>query len=589
MKALHTMVPILTWLPRYERSWLRADLMAGVAVWAMTVPQALAYAGIAGVPPIYGLYTAPLAMLAYVVFGTSRTMCVGPESAIAIISAVTVGGLAVADAGEFVQSTALLSLLVGLLFLLFGLLRLGWVANFLAKPVLQGFTQGIALTVIAAQLPAVFGTEAEVAATIGRLRNLPQVLGLDVDYTGFLLQSWAVLSNLGASHAATAALGIASLVLLFGFRRLRPFAPAALIAVLMAVAAVSLLGLDGAGVRVIGEVETGMVRFSLPTIRADRIVALLPGAFAIVLLGYSVSLSVAEAGARKTGETIDPNQELVAHGLANLGASLSSGFVVCGSLSRGSVITRAGGQTQVVSLVNASLVILTLLFALPLFFQLPMATLSAVVITAMFGLLDFGYLRQLFAVSRGEFAYAMAALFGVLLLGIMPGVALGVVLSLAVLIRGVSRPATAVLGRLAGTETVREVDSEPDVQPIPGLLIFRFDAPIIFPNAAFFTGEVNRLVGEALTPVRGVLLPAQQINHLDSTGSDALRKLVADLADRSIQVSFAGVKRPLREAMRRTGIEEKIGSEPFYESVEEGIEAFLQRVESDPETGRSSS
>lgn len=576
MTTLQSLVPILTWLPRYERAWLRADVMAGLAVWAMTVPQALAYAGIAGVPPIYGLYTVPFAMLAYAIFGTSRTMCVGPESAIAIISAVTVGGLAVADAGEFVQSTALLSLLVGVLFLISGLLRLGWLANFLAKPVLQGFTQGIALTVIASQLPAVFGIEAEVAETIGGLRNLPELVGLDIDYTGFLLQSWAVLSNLGASHAATALLGLSSLVLLFGFRQFRPFAPASLIAVLLTVGAVSTLGLDGEGVRVIGEVETGMIRIALPSMSPDRIVALLPGAFAIVLLGYSVSLSVAEVGARKTGETIDPNQELVGHGLANLGASLSSGFVVCGSLSRGSVITRAGGKTQVVSLVNAGLVILTLLFALPLFFRLPQATLSAVVIAAMSGLLDFGYLRRLAAVSSGEFAYAMAALFGVLLLGIMPGVALGVVLSLAVLIRRVSRPGTAVLGRRPGTENYRDTAIDPAAEEVPGLLIFRFDAPLIFANADFFAAEVRRLIGEAATPVRAVLIPAQQINDLDSTGADALAKLVDDLAARGIELSVAAAKSSVRQAMRRTGLDQKIGNERFHESIGLGVQAALQ-------------
>ena len=580
MKSLRSLVPILTWLPRYERAWLRADVSAGLAVWAMTVPQALAYAGIAGVPPVYGLYTVPLAMLAYAVFGTSRTLCVGPESAIAIISAVTVGGLAVAGAGEFVQTTSLLALLVGVLFLLFGLLRLGWVASFLAKPVLQGFTQGIALTVIASQVPALFGTEAEVAATAGGLRNIPQLVGLDVNYTGILLQSWAVLSTLGDSHAATTAVGLLSLVLLFGFRRFRPHAPSALIAVALAVLAVSLLGLEEAGVRVIGEVQTGMVTIAVPSMSPDRVVALLPGAFAIVLLGYSVSLSVAEVGARATGERIDPNQELVGLGLGNLGAALSSGFVVCGSLSRGSVITRAGGRTQIVSLVNAGLVILTLLFALPLFFRLPQATLSAVVITAMFGLLDFGYLRRLVAISRGEFGYAMAALMGVLLLGIMPGVALGVVLSLAVLIRGVSRPGTAVLGQLPGTQSYRDIAFHPDAKPIPGLLIFRFDGPVIFPNADFFTREVKRLIAESTTPVRAVLVPAQQINGLDSTGADGLAKLEAELAKQGIVFSFAEVKIALRETMRRTGLKEEI-----YDSIEDGVRAFLQEQERPPNSG----
>jgi high affinity sulfate transporter 1 len=570
---LRSILPILTWLPKYERAWLRADVMAGLAVWAMTVPQALAYAGIAGVPPVYGLYAVPLAMAAYAIFGTSRTLSVGPESAIAIISVVTVGALAVSDPGEFLALTSLLALVVGLLFLLFGLLRLGWAANFLAKPVLQGFTQGIALTVIIGQVPAVFGTERAVGGMVGELRNLPQLIGLDIDYTGFLVQGWAVLSTLGQAHLPTTAVGLASLVLLFAFRRFRPQAPSALVAVLLAVVAVSLLNLAVRGVAVVGEVETGMVTLAVPALSLSKIVALLPGAFAIVLLGYSVSLSVAALGAQKTGETIDPNQELVALGVGNLGAGFSSGFVVCGSLSRGSVITRAGGRSQVVSLVNAGLVVLTLAVALPLFFNLPMATLSAIVITAMYGLLDVAYFRRLLHVDRGEFAYGMAAVLGVLVLGILPGVALGVVLALVLLIRRVSRPGTAVLGRLPGTDSYRDITAHPKAETLPGLLIFRFDAPVIFANAGYFADEVRRLIAEATSPVNAVLVAAQQINQLDSTGADQLAKLGTELGAKGIVLSFAEVKSAVREMMRRTRLEEKIGADHFYDSIEAGVHA----------------
>ena len=574
---LCSLLPITTWLPSYKRAWLRPDLMAGLAVWAMMVPQALAYAGIAGLPPIYGLYCVPLAMVAYALFGTSRTLSVGPESAIAIISAVTVGGIVADDPAEFLALTSLLALVVGGLFLLFGLLRLGWVANFLSQPVLQGFTQGIALIVIVGQIPTLLGTKAAVAGTVGQLRNVPQVVGLDFDYTGFFLQAWAAIVTIGKANPATAAIGLASLVLLFAMKRFLPLAPAALIAVLLAVLAVSILGLTERGVGVIGEVETGMVSLSMPAISLDKVLSLLPGALAIVLLGYSVSLSVAAVGAQATGEEIDPNQELVGLGVANLGAAFSSGFVVCGSLSRGVVIRGAGGRTQVVSLVNAGLVTLTLLFALPLFYKLPSATLAAIVVSAMSGLLNFAYLRRLLRIDRGEFAYAMAALLGVLVLGILQGVALGVVLSLAVLIRRVTRPATAVLGRLPGTDTYRDITVEPKAQPLPGLLIFRFDAPIIFPNAGYFADKVRQLIGEAETPVREVIIPARQINHLDSTGADQLAKLQTKLAAQGIMLSFAEVKNALREMICRTGLEEKIGADRFYESIEDAVQAFLDR------------
>jgi len=245
-------------------------------------------------------------------------------------------------------------------------------------------------------------------------------------------------------------------------------------------------------------------------------------------------------------------------------------------LSRGVVIRRAGGRSQVVSLINAGLVFLTLLFVLPLFFKLPNATLSAIVIQAMFGLLDFAYLRQLFRIDRGEFAYAMTALFGVLVLGILQGVALGVILALVVLIRRVSRPATAVLGRLPGTKSYRDITIYPEAETLPGLLIFRFDAPIIFVNASYFADQMRRLIADTASPVSEVLIPAQQINQLDSTGADQLARLQTELEAKGITFSFAEVKSSLQEVMRQTGIEEKIGTNNFFESIEDGVQEFLR-------------
>jgi SulP family sulfate permease len=577
MKRLHSYLPILGWLSIYQRAWLRTDVMAGLAVWAMMVPQALAYAGIANVPAIYGLYTVPLAMIVYAVFGTSRTLSVGPESAIAIISAVTVGAIVVGNPDEFLLMTGLLTFVVAILYLLFGFLKLGWMANFLSQPVLSGFTQGIALTVIVGQASKLFGTEGAVSSTIGEMRNLPQLLGLDIDYAGFLIVTWGVLKTLGDANIATTVLGVACLALLFVFKRLRPLAPSALITVVLAVLAVTVLGLTDVGVKVIGEVETGMVSLSLPSLDMDAITRLLPGAFAIVLLGYSVSLSVASIGARETGERIDPNQELIGLGFSNLGSAISSGFVVCGSLSRGVVIRRAGGRTQVVSLVNAGLVILTLLFLLPLFYKLPQAALAAIVIQAMTGLLDFKYLRRLFNIDRGEFAYAMIALVGVLLLGILQGVALGVLLALIVLIRRVSYPNSTELGRVPGTDKFRDVDANQQVETMPGLLIFRFDAPIIFCNVSYFASEIRRRIDDAHSPVSEILLPAQQINTLDSTGSAQLVAFSDELKARGIRLSVAEVKMSLLNMMRRTDLEAKLGADHFYDSIADGVSAFQQR------------
>ena len=566
---LSSLLPIISWLPRYQRAWLRADIMAGLAVWAMMVPQALAYAGIAGVPPIYGLYAIPLAMLAYAFFGTSRTMSVGPESAIAIISAVTVGALVAQNPEEFIALTSLLALIVGVMFLLFGIFKLGWIANFLAQPVLRGFTQGIALIVIVSQIPLIFGTNLQYSNVVNELSQIV--------HTGFFLKAWAVLSTLGEAHLATTAIGLGVLVLLFLFKRFIPGAPSALIAVLITVLAVYFLGLEENGVTVIGEVSTGMAALSIPELQFDKIIALIPGALAIVLLGYSVSLSVAAEGAQSTGEEINPNQELLALGISNIGAAVSSGFVVCGSLSRGVVVNRAGGRTQIVSMINAGLVLITLLFALPLFYKLPDAALAAVVIQAMLGLVNFNYFKKLYRINRGEFAYGISSLFGVLILGILQGVALGVILALIVLIRRVSRPATAVLGRLSGTNDFRSMNIYPEVVSTPGILIFRFDAPIIFINARNFADEVRRLIKDAKIPIQEVLIAAVQINEIDSTGADQLSKLQSELETKGIVLSIAEPKSDLMEAIKKTGLEEKIGADHFYESIEDGVQAFLQR------------
>ena len=255
---------------------------------------------------------------------------------------------------------------------------------------------------------------------------------------------------------------------------------------------------------------------------------------------------------------------------------MSSGFVVCGSLSRGVVIGRAGGMTQVVSLINGGLVLVTLLFALPLFFNLPSAVLAAVVVAAMSGLLDFGYFRRLYDIDRGELAYAMAALLGVLLLGILQGVALGVLMALAVLIRRVSRPSTAVLGRLPGTAVYRDIALAPEAETIPGLLIFRFDAPIIFANAAHFAETVRRLIADETVPTRQVLIPAQQINQIDSTGAEQLAKLHGELRAKDITFAFAEVKSPVQDLMRRTGLDEMVGAEHFHDSIDAGVQQFMR-------------
>ncbi len=557
LSLLNRYLPISLWLPSYNRSWLTTDVIAGLAIWAVTVPQGLAYAGIAGVPAQYGLYAVPLAMIAYAIFGTSRTLSVGPDSATAVLSFAVISTLAAQEASDFLALTAALALLVGILFLIFGLLRMGWVANFLANPVLKGFTQGLAIMVIVGQLPKLFGVQGGEG--------------------GFLQQMWDIIVQIPESNPATVVIGFSSLALLFLIRRFIPRAPGPLITVVLAIVVVSIFSLYEEGVNVVGTVASGLPTFGLPGIELDQIGSLITGALAIVLVGYSESLGAAKAAAEKSGEEIDPNQELIALGTSNLGSGISSGFVVAGSLSRTSVVIESRGRSQVVSLINAFLVILTLVILMPLFQNLPQATLGAIVIYAMTGMLKPGYFRRLYRVSKLEFAYASAAFLGELIFGVLEGVLMGVMLSLLALIHHASRPGTAVIGGIPGEETYRDISLHPEAETIPGLLIFRFDAALMFPNADYFSAELKRYLSEAVEPVREVLVNCESINTVDTTGADQLAKLHDELERQGIDLILAYVKDPVRELLIRSGAEAIIGPENIYESVADGANAYLDK------------
>lgn len=552
--TLEQFLPIATWLPHYSRSGLRSDLVAGLAIWALTVPQALAYAGIAGVSPVAGLYAIPLAMIAYACLGTSRTLSVGPDSATALLSATTISTLAVAGTNEHTTLTAVLAMLVGGFFLLFGLMRLGWVANFLATPVLKGFTHGLAVIII--------------------LGQIPKLLGIEAGKGYFFRQLWAILSHIPQAHPMTVIVGILSLLLLFSLPRLAPKVPASLITVIVATLAVSLFDLEAKGVNVVGSIQTGFPPLTLPTIPLTQLQALIPGALAIALVGYAESVAVAKTSAEVTGEEIRPNQELVALGVANLGAGFSSGFVGMGSLSRGSVILAAGGRSQVVSLVNAGLVILTLLVLMPLFRNLPQATLGALVIEAMIRSLKPEYVQKLRHIRIQEFRLFAIAFLGQLFLGVFPGIALGVILSLLQVIRRGSYPPTAVLGKKPGRELYLDRTQHPEVEIIPGLLIYRFDSLLAFANASHFADQLRRYIAEADPPVRQVLISAETINDIDTTGIDQLLKLHQELTRSGIKLTFARVYSRVRGMLDRSGAMDVIGPEHFYESISDGIMDF---------------
>jgi high affinity sulfate transporter 1 len=552
-------LPILQWLPQYQFSWLRADIIAGLTVWAVIVPEAMAYAGIAGVPPLVGLYTVPVPLIAYALFGTSRTMVIGPDSATALISAGTVGAVVASHSGatqiaEYVAITSALALIVGVVFLVLGLARMGWIANFIPAPVMKGFIQGLVWVTIIGQVPKLFGIEGV--------------------HGNFFEQLWAMAPEMAGAKPVTTAIGLGSLVLLFLIGRFIPKLPSALTTVVVSIVLVSVFNLGAQGVDIVGSVKAGLPALVMPKFTLEQLQLLIPGALAIVLLGYAESLGASKAASARSGGSVDPNQELMAHGPANIGSAFSGGFVVVGSLSKTSVSMGAGGKTQMASLVNAAFVILTLIFLLPLFTNLPHAALAAIVIHAMISLFDFGYLKNLWSQSRWELGIAMVAYLGVMVIGVLPGMGLGVVLSLLLLIYRATSPASAVLGRVPGESAFRDVSRRLNLETTPGLLIFRFDSSLFFASANHFVEALQARLAAATEPVRQVLLDAETINLLDTTAAEMLLELQTSLDKQGITLAFARVHDPVKDKMALTGVVDAVGADRFFDTVMEGVEAF---------------
>jgi high affinity sulfate transporter 1 len=555
-------LPILQWLPKYQFSWLRADIIAGLTVWAVMVPESMAYAGIAGVPPLVGLYTVPIPLIAYAIFGTSRTMVIGPDSATALISLGTVGAVLSSQGGatqlsEFIAITSALALIVGVIFMVLGLARMGWVANFIPTPVMKGFIQGLVWVTIIGQVPKLFGISGE--------------------HGNFFEQLFAIIPNVAHANPVTTSIGLVSLVLLFLIKHYLPKLPSALTILVGSIVVVSMFNLSTQGVEIVGKVEAGLPVLAMPKFTLSQLELLIPGALAIVLLGYAETLGAAKAASAQCGGSIDPNQELVALGPANVGTAFSGGFLVVGSLSKTSISMGSGGKTQMASLVHAAFIILTLMFLLPLFKNLPHAALAAIVIEAMLGLLDFSYLKKLWKLSRVELSIAMIAYIAVMSIGVLQGMGLGVALSILVLIYRSSSPHGAVLGRVAGTNVFHDISIHPSLETTPGLLIFRFYSSLFFSNANHFEEALLAKVNSAEEPVRKVLIDAETINQIDSTATEMLLKLQNALKIKGIILAFSSVHDAVKDKMARAGIVDVVGDKYFFDTLIEGVETVVNK------------
>ncbi|MEU5407553.1 SulP family inorganic anion transporter [Nocardia asteroides] len=523
MKAL----PIFESLQGYQRGWLRPDIIAGLTVWAVLVPEALAYASIAGVPPVVGLYAAVPALVLYALAGSSRHLVVGPMSATAALSAAIITPLAGADAGRYVALSTALAIATGIAGLLAGLIRLGFIAAFISEPVLKGFIVGLALTIIIGQVPKLFG--------------------IDKHGGNFFEQAWGVLRGLGDTQWRTLLIGLLSLAVVLGVKRWLPLVPGSLLAVILGIVAVRLFGLDDKGVDIVGHIDAGLPTVGMPAgVGFDDYLDLLGPALGVLLIGFAEGLGAAKTYAAKAGYPIDANRELLGLGAANLGSGLGSGMVVNGSLSKTAVNGGAGAKTQLSGLVVAALTVLTLLFLTGLFENLPEATLAAVVIAAVIELVDIAALRRLYRVwtqllgsiygraARADFLAAMAALFGVLLFDTLPGLLIGVGVSVLLLVYRTSQPHVAALAKTGSlwVDTARH----PELAARPDLLVVRVESGLFFGNADYIESSIEKLCTDA---TRLVVLDAETSPSLDVTAAEMLLDLRNTLAHRRIDFRIA--------------------------------------------------
>jgi sulfate permease, SulP family len=559
------LLPVLNWLPGYRRDWLLPDVLAGLAVWAVMVPESMAYAGIVGVPAIMGLYTIVPPLIAYALLGTSRLLVVGPDTATGLISALTVGAIAVQGTADFNTLTSTLAILIGAFFLLFGALRMGWVAAFIPTPVMRGFIEGLVCVTIIGQVP--------------------HLLGIDGTSGNFFTKLWFVLQHLPDAALAPVLTGSLSLIAMLLLRRLAPRVPAALIVAVVATILVGLFDGGAAGVSVVGDLPSGLPHLALPKLDLAILRELAPGALAIVLVGYAEALGGARAAAMQTGGAIDPNQELVAHGPANVLSGLFGGFLVVGSLSKTSVAMAAGAQTQLANLVAGVFCFLTLILLTPLFRGMPHPALAAIVIAAMLHLSQPEYFRDLFARSRLEFALAAIVIAGELTLGVLQGIALGVTLSLLMLIYRTSHPQGAVLGQLPGEEAYRDVRLHPEALTFPGLLIWRAGGDLFFASIGHLDEGLTAALATNRPLTKHVLLDGDSVNFIDTSACVALLNLIKELQSQGITFAFARVRDEVRERMRLGGVEAVVGSTNFHERVTDGLRAWQRQEKLDAVSG----
>ena len=552
------MLPGLRLLREYEPAWLRHDLVAGVVLTTMLVPVGIAYAEASGIPGIYGLYATIVPLLVYAVFGPSRILVLGPDSSLAAVILAVVLPLSNGDANRAVALASAMAIVSGLVCLAAGLSRLGFITELISKPIRYGYMNGIALTVLLSQLPKLFGFSID---TQGPLRQI-------VAFSEGVLEGRMKVVSLAVGGGALAAILLLKRV---------PRLPAILIAVVGATLAVAIFDLAAEGVSVLGPLPSGLPTFAIPMIDLSDIKPVLAGGLAVALVSFADTTVLSRAYAARMKTPVDPNQEMIGLGAANLAAGFFRGFPISSSSSRTPVAEAAGSKTQLTGVVGAIAIALLLLLAPNLLQNLPDPALAAVVIASAIGLFEIGDLRRIYRIQQWEFWLSMACFAGVAVFGAIPGIAIAIVIAVIEFLWDGWRPHSAVLGRADGVKGYHDITRYPQARRIPGLVLFRWDAPLFFANAELFHDRVLEAVATSPTPARWVVVAAEPVTSVDVTAGDMLLELQGQLQASGVALCFAEMKDPVKDKLKRFGLFTRLGEDRFFATTGEAVQTYLDR------------
>jgi high affinity sulfate transporter 1 len=556
MKRLLKWLPGVEMLRNYQAAWFANDLVAGLVLTTMLVPVGIAYAEASGVPGIYGLYATIVPLLAYALFGPSRIMVLGPDSSLAAVILAVVLPLSGGDPAHAVAVASLMAIVTGLTCILIGLLRLGFVTELLSKPIRYGYMNGIALAVLMSQLPKMLGFKIE---SSGPLRNFIQVVD-------------AVMA--GKTHITSFVIGLCTLVAIM---LLKPYKkiPGILIAVVGATIAVGIFGLADQGVKVLGQMPSGLPSFALPLVAVEDLKSIVIGGIAVAMVSFADTSVLSRTYAAKLKTRVDPNQEMVGLGAANVATGLVQGFPISSSSSRTPVAEASGSKTQVTGVVGALSVALLLVVAPNLLQNLPNSALAAVVIAAAIGLFEFADLKRIYRVQRWEFWLSIVCFAGVCAFGVIPGIGLAIGLAVAEFLWDGWRPHYAVLGRVKDLRGYHDIKRYPDARLVPGLVIFRWDAPLFFANAELFSERVREAIAASPTPVKRFVVSAEPVTSVDITSADMLVELEEWMRAADIELRFAEMKDPVKDKLRRFELLGRFGGDGFYPTLGAAVDAYV--------------